>query len=200
MSQFKTIKKDSDISHATLQKHFDLVMYDKDYDVYEIDGYIHTTGGTYGENCLWACPTGEEPSYDNLIEFNGIAPTWGVFFEPTNYVNKGEVLSSGKCWITRNGEKFYNVGGRTMDYALAKAQYFLVRLFEEHPFYFNERNWKEQACGHKFYYKGNKYIVTGFTMDNEVIGRQVLEGGSLSESSPLRFDLMWNQIDWYGGY
>lgn len=195
--EFKEITRDSDVSHARLQTQFDLVMYGKEYDVYEIDGYMHTSGGDYGENCLYACPTGEEPSYQNLIEFNGIAPTWGVFFESTNYVNKGEVLSGGVCWITRNGEKFYNVGGRTMDYALAKAQYFLVRLFEEHPLSFHYRDWKERAKGTTFYYEGNKYIITDFDSDTDVIGYQLLDDGTLSNQM-LKFDLLWSKIDWYG--
>ena len=197
MTEFKEIKKDSDISHARLQKHFDLVMYGKEYDVYEIDGYMHTMGGKYGKNCYYACPTGEEPSYDNLIEFNGIAPTWGVFFEPTNYVRRDEVMSSGKCWITRNGEKFYNIGGRTMEYALAKAQYKLVRLFEDHPLSFQYRDWKERAKGTTFYYKGNKYVITGFDSDNDIISYQVLDDGTLS-GHMLKFDLLWEKIDWYG--
>ena len=193
MSEIKLIKSDTDLSKIYLTN-YDLVMYGKPYNVYRVHGYNHTIRG-HEPIDLWACPSDEEPTYENLIQFNGEAPTWGVMFDQTNYIkskwDETEVRSSGKCWITRNGEKFYNVGGRTMDYALAKAQYFLVRLFEEHPFYFNERNWKEQAIGMKIWYDGEPAVVGGFNSSNEI--EVVDEEGNFITYA----DLLSDWIRWY---
>lgn len=195
MSEIKLIKKDTDLSGIYRTKH-DLVMYEKQYDVYKVEGYNHTIRG-YEPINLWACPSDEEPSYENLIQFNGNAPTWGVTFDQTNYMSDSwgetEVRGSGKCWITRNGEKFYNIGGRDMAYALSKAQYFLVRMWEESPLYFNERDWKEQAIGEKIWYDGEPAIIGGFSSENEM--KIVSEDGHFITYA----DLLSKYVKWFRG-
>lgn len=171
MADINLIEKDSDISHAYKTK-WDLKVYNEDYDVYRIEGFNHTLGGRWGENCYWTCPAGETPSYENLIQFSGQAPTWGVFFEETNYTKhkwgEDSVERGATCWITRNGEKFYDVMGRDMAYALSKAQYFLVQLLEECPLNISERDWKEQAVGMKIWYDGEPAVIDHVTSMNNL--------------------------------
>jgi hypothetical protein len=171
MADINHIKKDSDISHAHLMG-WDLQINGKDYAVYSISGFNHTLGGKWGENHFWTCPNGEVPTYENLIQFSGTAPTWGVFFEESNYTkfkwDEHSVERGSSCWITRNGEKFYHVMGRDMAYALSKAQYFLTQLQEECPLYLNERNWKVQAAGMKIWYDGEPAIIESVTSSNDL--------------------------------
>lgn len=172
MADIKLIKKDTDLSKLKKPIGWDLVIHGTPYDVYSVDSYIHTIGGRWGENDYWACPEGEIPTYENLIQFSGKAPTWGVTFNEVNYTKtkwgETEIGNSGVCWITRNGENFYEVTGRDMSYALSKAQYFLVKLLEECPLYLSERNWKEQAKGMKIWYNGEPAIIDHVTSMNNL--------------------------------
>ena len=66
--------------------------------VVRIEGYVHTIGGRYGENDLWAYPRDKAPTYDTLVEFGcAYFPTYRflievdriefkwVFIEPSNH-------------------------------------------------------------------------------------------------------------------
>ena len=81
--------------------------------------------------------------------------------------------------------------GREMSYCLAKAQYFLVELQEVIPFYFNERNWKEQAVGMRIGYQGKLGKIKGFTSDNDII----MERDDGMDSYIL--DMIESDIDWF---
>jgi len=172
MAEINLIDEKTDLSQLKKPYGWDLEVKGVPYDIYRIEGYNHTIGGKWGENCFWACPSGEKPSFENLIEFNGDAPTWGISFERVNYIkskwNETSVETSGDCWITRNGKKFYHISGRSMDYALAKAQHLLVQLLEECPLYLSDRNWKEQAIGRKIWYENQPAIITSITSGNEL--------------------------------
>lgn len=172
MAKIKLIDENTDLSHLKKPIGWDLEVKGVPYDVYRVDGYNHTIGGKYGENCYWACPEGEKPTFENLIGFNGDAPTWGVIFERNNYTKHkwGEtsVECNGSCWITRNGKLFYNIPARFMDYGLAKAQHILVQLLEECPLWLAERNWKENAIGRKIWYREQPAIITRISSDNEL--------------------------------
>lgn len=172
MAEIKLIKKDTNLSHLKKPVGWDLEVRGEPYDVYRIEGFNHTLGGKWGENCYWACPAGENPTYENLIQFGGSAPTWGVTFDEVNYTktkwDETEIRNNGVCWITRNGKKFYSVMGRDMNYALSKAQYFIVKLLEECPLYLNDRNWKEQAVGRKVWYQNQPAIIERVTSKNEL--------------------------------
>lgn len=172
MAQIKLIDKNTDLSNLKKPLGWDLEVRGVPYDVYRVEGYVHTIGGRWGENCYWCCPTGEIPSYENLIEFGGEAPEWGVTFAKVNYVkskwDETEVRSSGSCWITRNGKKFYQILARDMDYGLAKAQYILSKLLEECPLYLAERNWKEQAIGKKIWFREQPAVIKNINNNNEL--------------------------------
>lgn len=173
MADIKLINEQTDLSKLRNPLKWDLEINGVPYDIYRVEGYNHTIGGKYGENNLWACPSGEKPTYQNLIEFDGDAPTWGVTFDRVNYIkskwDETEVRCNGVCWITRNGKKFYRISGRYMDYALAKAQYYLVKLQEELPLWISERGWEQQAEGMKIYYYGKPAVIKYVTSSNELM-------------------------------
>lgn len=172
MANIKLIEKDTDLSGLKRPIGWDLEIKGVPYDVYQVDGHIHTIGGKWGENSYWACPAGETPTYENLVQFNGDAPTWGVTFDRVNYTrnkwDEDSVECNGQCWITRNGKKFYEIPARYMDYGLAKAQSLLVDLLESCPLYLAERTWKEQAIGKKIWYDGQPAIIERINDENEL--------------------------------
>lgn len=172
MPKIKLIDENTDLSHLNKPLGLDLKVNCVPYDVYMVEGYNHTVGGKWGENCYWTCPSGELPSYQNLIQFNGDAPAWGITFERSNYKkskwDQTSIECEGICWITRNGENFYCIYARNMEYGLAKAQYFLVKLLEECPVWLSERNWKENTIGKKIWYNNQPAIITKINSENEL--------------------------------
>lgn len=196
MTHIKLVDENTDLSNLKRPVGWDLEVRGVPYDVYRVDGYNHTIGGRFGDNCYWACPEGETPTYENLIEFSGDAPTWGIAFDRVNYIkNKWDetsVEANGSCWITRNGKKFYRVPARFLDYGLAKAQYILVQLLEESPLSLALRNWEKEAVGRKIYYQGEPAIITRITNDLELM---VVPDGIEKFSKPFHWsaDMDWDE-------
>lgn len=146
----------------------------------------HCIGGKYQNNNYYAYPLYREtnpypekrtirekpeyelwdegPTRDNLIDFDGSAPSWSIAFEETNYFRKGEIRQGGRCTIFRNSQKFYEVGAREMGFGLAKAQSILMHL-QEHPLNFFSRNWKEELIGRKVWYQTDPAIVESIIED-----------------------------------
>ncbi|MDA2014178.1 hypothetical protein PDM95_00865 [Bacillus cereus] len=211
MAHIKLIDETTDLSQVSKPIGWDLEVNGVPYDVYRIDGYNHTLGGKFSENCYWACPAGERPTYKNLIEFNGDAPTWGVVFDRSNYIktkwDETSVECNGSCWITRNGKKFYRVSARYMDYGLASAQHILVNLLEG-PLNLSERDWKEQTIGRKIWYENQPARITRINDENELwiepdgipCFKAPAHGGCDDYSdyeNGLRVDLLSPDIYWY---
>lgn len=170
MGKIKLIDKNTDLSRLK-PIGWDLVIGDIPYDVYHVDGYFHTIGGRHGNNCFWACPAAEAPTYINMVQFNGEAPAWGIAFTHGNYTSdkhEVEIKANGSCWITRNGKNFIHIPAREMSYGLAKAQYMLVRILEECPLGLNERGWEEKAIGRKIWYDNQPAIIARITSNNEL--------------------------------
>lgn len=109
-SEIKLIKEDTILSKLILCS-WDVVIDGVPYYVVKIPGYVHTIGGRYGHNDLWAYPRSEKPTYENLIEFDCGQPVcWGIQYTPVNFsATKWAETSSrtlGRIDITRNGEIF----------------------------------------------------------------------------------------------
>ena len=165
MSEFKLIKKDDDSYKSHMKKlDWDVVVRSVPYQIVRIEGYVHTIGGhlDWGNgNDFWAYPLGEEPSYENLIEFNGEAgATWGIEYEPTNYIKskwgETEVLRGRKLIITRNGEPFYDEC-LTFHQAIA---YVKDGILDEHPLGLNSRDFDKKAIGRKVWWRSEPGIIT----------------------------------------
>ena len=86
MQSIRLIDRDTDISKLKMrQMNWDTVINEKPYFVVLIEDYIHTIGGKYGNNNLWAYPRNEKPSCENLIQFDGEPVCWGINYAPYNH-------------------------------------------------------------------------------------------------------------------
>lgn len=64
MQSIRLIDRDTDISKLKMhQMHWDTVINGKPYFVVLIEDYIHTIGGKYGDNNLWAYPREEKAKF-----------------------------------------------------------------------------------------------------------------------------------------
>lgn len=134
------------------------------YQIIRVPGFAHSLGGPldYGDgNNFWAYPLGEEPSYENLIEFNGEpGATWGIEYTPTNYIrskwDETCIWSGRKLVITRNGKCFYD-DMMTFHQAIA---YVKDGLLDDHPLELNSRDYDKKAIGRKVWWRSEPGIIT----------------------------------------
>lgn len=209
MADIHLIKKDSKFKAHKLN--WDLVIKNKPYDVYRIPGFIHCIGGKYGENDYWCCPRDEEPTYDNLIEFNGEPVRWAIETRSNNYITSkwGETEVNHSYWIiiTRNGEQFYEFGCNNLPYGLAKAQVLLTEI-SEHPIYFNEIDYdKRYMIGRKVKFRDEPGIITHYFKDQGAVMIEAdLEAGADiskfdSDGHPGKYgvkeDIFASSINWF---
>ena len=137
----KLIDKNTDIksllkSHKMVKVDWDVKVKDRSYDVYRVGDYYHTIGGRWVNNNLWACPAGEKPTVDNLIEYNSKTPvTFSIHIVEVNTLNTkwNETSIEDTCTvtITRNNEPIYTFSCNDFDYGLAKARYYLTIIQED---------------------------------------------------------------------
>ena len=167
MITIKLLDKYTDLSKVELRKfNWDVQIRDEPYQVWRVEGYYHTIGGRWGNNCYWGCPRGEEPTVDNLVEFNGEACLWGVEYREHHYYRCkwGETsIEKGRgAMVTRNGEDFYRVAGE-MVYSLPKAMSIITDLNEDRPpINFNAYDFKDELLGRKVWYKEEPAIITRY--------------------------------------
>lgn len=133
--------------------------------VVSIPGFVHTVGGRYGENDLWAYPRDKAPTYKTLVEFNCESPVaWGISYEPRNYTKTkwDETQARSGCGvaITRNGEIFCHVSGG-LNYGVDKARAMIVE-FSEHPLDLNSINFDLKAIGRKVWWRSEPAIITDY--------------------------------------
>ena len=163
MTRFKLIDKDTDISSLNIKPiGWDFVIKGKPFHVAHIKGYVHSIGGKWGDNDMWAYPRDEAPSYENLIEFHANEVVcWGLRYEENHYVkskwDETDVRTASGTMITRNDEDFYFVPG-SMDYSLAKARSIITKV-NEGPFDVNIIDWDKQFNGKEITYKGFPAII-----------------------------------------
>ena len=166
MSEFRLIEEDIYISKVKMQKmDWDVVMGDIPYQVVRIEGYVHTIGGRWGDNEYWAYPRNQQPSYENLIEFESEHPVrWGIKFEPKHYRkdkwDESRLEYSAPVTITRNGEDFYTLWGG-LNYGIDKARV-LISEINEHPIDFNSIDYDKRIIGRKVWWRSQPAIVTGW--------------------------------------
>lgn len=164
MPDIRLITKDTVLPHLR-HMDWDVVINGIPHYVVRIEGYVHTIGGRYGENDLWAYPRDKAPTYDTLVEFGCDNPVaWGIRYEPKNYTktkwDETEARSSGGVAITRNGEIFCHVTGG-MNYGIDQARVMIAR-FNEHPLELNSINFDKKAIGRKVWWRSEPAIVTSY--------------------------------------
>ena len=166
MSELKMIDSSTDISKLHLiPMKWDVEYHGTAYQVFAIQGYVHTIGGKYGENNYWCCKRYEEPTNRNLIPFNGDPCNWGILIENNtsyHYHDMGdyrEIRSSYNCVITRNNKHFYSFGARDLCWAFSHAHDLLVTKIQEGPIPYNSYDYQDHISGRVIYYWGKRAVI-----------------------------------------
>lgn len=139
---------------------WDVVIYGKPYTVGRFNGYAHSIVTCYGAdmiNDLYCWPRGEEPTYENISEYNmprSGPVNWGIKYSDDYAFHKGEVRAIGKITITRNGIDFYTFIG-SMDIGIDKARCIISRL-QEDAIFWDGINYEQEILNHSCYFKGYK--------------------------------------------
>jgi hypothetical protein len=155
-----------------VRKAFDILIDDKPYTVYDINDYEHPNGHWNGTPKTWWLdysdykPVDEDdeeegedfqPRIRELIPYvdKGVHRIcWEIRYKQKNTVkykwDDFDVRNGGSCQIYANGKLIYSFFSRSVDFALAKAQYMMVQLLE-HPYNFLEQ---EDNNGRKIWYYG----------------------------------------------
>lgn len=135
MADIKLITKDTDINSINIKKlPWDIVVHNIPYYVAHFEGYVHSIGGKWGDNDMWAWPRNMNPTYENLVEFDAnTICNWGLEYKESYFLkskwDETSLRQSSGTMIKRNGKDFYFVSG-TMDYSLAKARTILTKIQE----------------------------------------------------------------------
>ena len=162
--QIRLIEKDTVIPKLTPLR-WDVVVRGRPFYVARVPGYVHCIKG-YGEPIdLWAWPRDEEPSYENMVEYELDSPVaWGLNYHVGRYIKckwDDTMLRSGACTtITRNGEDFYDVRGG-MAYSVPKAM-MLIAQMGEHPLDFNEIDFDKKMIGRKIWYNSQPAVIESY--------------------------------------
>lgn len=161
MMNIKLIDRDTDISRLKIrQMGWDTVINGKPYFVVQIAGYVHTIGGKYSNNDLWAYPRDEKPNCKNLVQFEGEPVCWGINYAPYNYARcrhgEFEATTIGNVFITRNGEKFCDVRG-----GIERAKC-MINDFNEHPINLNEIDFDKKVIGRKVWWRSEPAVVSNY--------------------------------------
>jgi hypothetical protein len=172
-AQEKFLKRNDESGKVTgVRKIFDLMIDDRLYAVYDIDGYEHPNGHWNGTPKTWWLdysdyhPVDEddeeegeefEPRIRELIPYvdKGVHRIcWEIRYKQRNTVkykwDDFDVRNGGSCEIYANGKLIYSFFSRSVDFGLAKAQYMMVSLME-HPYNFLN---SEEEKGRKIWYYG----------------------------------------------
>lgn len=146
----------------TPRKIFDVLIHNKTYDVYDIDGKEH--GGYNGEPKTWwlyfadRMPEGAIPPHDSESwepwhkSIN--RRLWDIRFKEYNSTkekwNATQFRSGLNCEMYCNNKLVYSFGTFDMNFAFAKAQYLIV-IMSEHPYdFFNS----DKNNGRKIWWYG----------------------------------------------
>ena len=154
------IEKDTDLSKIKfLPLDWDLVIKGRPYYVVDLPNFVHTIGGKWGANSYWAYPRDEEPSYENLVEFESdYAVEWGLTYNPHHYIrNKyGEsmVMNTSRVLIYRNGRIFYD-GCYSIDHARH-----IISNCQDHPLELNSIDYDKKMIGRKVWWRSEPGIIT----------------------------------------
>lgn len=147
---------------------WDLVVHGVPYYVAHVDGYVHTVryhdGGEQAID-LWCWPRNEKPAYENMAEYTLTEPvSWGIEYNENKYFktkwDESELRCGAGTTITRNGEKFYRVGGG-MRYSVPKA-ILLISEINEHPLGFNEIDFDKKMIGRKIWYNSQPAKIESY--------------------------------------
>lgn len=195
--QIKLIDKDTVIPKLTPMD-WDVVVKGRPFYVAHIPGYVHCIRG-WGEPIdLWAWPRNEEPSYDNLVEYELDSPVaWGLNYHEGRYIKckwDDTMLRGGAgTTITRNDEDFYYVpGGR--GYSIPKAL-MLIGEIQEHPLNFCTIDFDKKMVGRKIWYNSQPAIIERYINGQCCV--MIIPDGAERFETPAEFakEPLWDEED-----
>ena len=162
MADIKLIHEDS-VLPKLVPLDWDVEINGLPYYVVRIEGFVHTIGGHYGQNCYWAYPRNKKPTYETLIEFSCDNPVaWGIRYEPKNYTkckwDECEARSGGVVYITRNGKVFCDVPGKGINYGIDNARVMISEL-SEHCLELNYIDFDKKMIGRKVWWRSEPAVV-----------------------------------------
>ena len=144
---------------------WDLVVNGRPFYVAHVPGFVHSIKG-WGEPIdLWAWPRDEEPSYENMSEYDLNSPVaWGLEYRESRHIKckwDDSMLRGGAgTTITRNGEDFYHIsGGR--GYSVPKAMA-VIEEISDHPLDFDMIDFDKKMIGRKIWYRSQPGIITRY--------------------------------------
>lgn len=211
MTQFKHVTKETDLSIIKRHRPWDVVIHGRPYYVVKLDGYVHTIGGRWGDNDYWAYPRDEEPSYENLVEFEADDPVcWGISYQPHLYTkckwDECFVRRANSVQITRNGEVFndFILGG--IAEALA-----MINKYRDHPLALDEIDFDKKCIGRKVWWRSEPGVITSYVkhqacviiepdgIDKFTVPAEFREeeGESYYEDNSVKTSILDNHIWWF---
>lgn len=207
----KLITKETDLSNIN-KMGWDTYLKEQPLDVYKVNGYYHSIGGKWGNNDYWACPRGEKPTYNNLMEFSGEVCNWGFEIVNHNYFKskwgEDEVLCSNLIIIKRNTKAFYSFGVRDIEYGVSKAIVLLTDI-QEHPIAFNMQNYESEIVHREILWKGLPALIESYCLNGNLIIRPDFRKITLDkfsekvlgefEDDVIAEDLFASSINWFRG-
>lgn len=198
------IHEDDNIKELILNSHrfdWDVIINDKPYYVVKIKGYYHTIGGKYGNNDLWAYPRNEEPTYKNLIQFDGEPVCWGITYKPINckynkYDETG-VRQYGNVVITRNGEYFCDTYpyAKGINYGIDYARCLIVKL-RELPICVERIDFDKKIIGWRLSYNNKIYEIESYVHGQACVILDPLFEVSDGYEKP-KVEIWSDKINWY---
>ncbi len=132
---------------------WDLVIRNRQYNVYSMHKCYHCQGGT-GDNNLWCIERDKDIIPENFQPYEGdiINDIWGVQITPKPHFRKNGVQSNFECCITRNKIPFYEIHGNNFSYLYNQSIYVIQKLNDfVVPFHF--RNWKTEIVDRKIWWR-----------------------------------------------
>lgn len=171
--------------YNSVRKIFDILIGDRPYSVYSIDGYEHMLGKSNGCPDTWWL---DYSVYETTIDNRGVLNEPHVR-ELIPYIDKGthricweinyrqfnrmkykwdewDIRNGGICKMHANGKLVYSFYSREIGYALSRAQSLEVILLE-HPFDFLNQ---EKENGRKIWYYGLPATIKTSSMNPGEIG------------------------------
>ena len=165
MCEINLIEKDSIIPKAS-PLDWDLEIQGRPYYVVRLKGFVHTIGGHWGENNLWAYPRDEEPCYENLIQFDTNSPVlWGIEYKPSHYIKckwgESEIRRGSSLIITRNGKPFDEIRCGGINDGIDKAR---VRIsdYGDHPLNLDTIDFDKKMKGRKIWWRSQPAKIERF--------------------------------------
>ena len=129
---------------------------------YKLQGYMMFRDEL--EPLVYICPRDEEPTQENLIEFDHRNwSVWEIRCASNVTFRKGDSYSNATAHIYRNGELFDTIGGREMHYSLIEAQAMIHKLDNPYrPWSYSTIDFEKGIIGLKCKWRGKSCTITSY--------------------------------------